>query len=146
MSVDQPTFDNQHTLDDSIWIPLPSLNRIAYILNKYNLNLYHLSNEDKVKALNLYNNVQLDRKIPIKLKQTEQIVPRQHECTICACEYVPNENISQCIQCKQQLHSQCLSDWYAESVYIDTSIKCPFCRGKWRHSDTIKCVAMNLQN
>lgn len=126
--------------DDSSLTLLPSQTRLAELILKYRLNLYYMTDVEKNKMFAMFNNLQLDRKIPIKLKQIEHIVPKNDECIICATDYKLNENISQCFQCKQQLHSSCLSNWYAESVRVDTSIRCPFCRAEWQHGTTIKCA------
>lgn len=117
---------------------------LLQLIQKYDLQIFNLTEEEKTRAKNYFSGLKFTAKIPVKMKANEHIKPKDGECCICYDTYMANENISQCVHCKQQLHSKCLHDWHIQSIQNDCTIKCPYCRGVWQHGETIKLVATDL--
>ena len=77
------------------------------------------------------------RKIPLRYKPIEYIVPKTVMCVICCQNYDQNDRIVECSKCKQQLHSHCQFNWCYESILSESAVTCPFCRQEWKDNGKI---------
>ena len=113
------------------------LNLVNKFLYDCQFNYYHLTDNDKLTIMATINKIQLDKKIPIKYKPIEYIQPKTEECSICCNSFNHDTPISQCCQCGQHLHSDCLIKWCYEYIKWEPSVTCPFCRAKWGKNEKL---------
>lgn len=107
-------------------------NKLSELIREYRLKFYNLSNDEKIKTLLMADQIKLSKKIPIKCKPVERIVPKDQHCVICYQDYNLEERVTTCKTCKNQMHSTCLINWCYESIHNTSQATCPFCRSRWK--------------
>lgn len=126
-----------HSSLDNIKIGISEQIQFNDLLNQHHESYSNLSVENKMKILIMAGQIRLGKKIPIKFKPTRHVLPEMNQCHICCVDYVPNDRLAECQQCKKQLHFNCMIQWCHESIHLKSVAKCPFCISDWKDGGKI---------